>query len=108
MSGVTKYIPSQEDILRGRERAKKWYQENKAEKAEYCREYRKEHFEENKDKENEKSKRYYEQNKIKILEKAASKITCDICGSIVCYRRMTDHKRTLKCKTLSEKKNVII
>ena len=81
----------------------KWYQEHKEEKLAYCKEYRKEHFEQNQDKQNEKSKKYYEQNKAKINEKAAAKMTCDICGSIVCKRRMTDHKRTIKCKAIQEK-----
>ena len=96
------------EIQYNRTRAKKWYQDNKGEKRAYSKEYRKEHYEENKGKINETSKKYHEQNKTKILEQAAAKITCEICGSMVCYRRMTDHKRTVKCKTLNEKKNEVI
>ena len=89
MSEGNKYIPSQEDILRGRARAKKWYQENKAEKNEYCREY-------------------VEDNKKVINEKGLVKVTCDLCGSVVSKNFMLQHKRTIKCKTLNEKKNEII
>ena len=64
----------------------KWYQEHKQEKKEYCKEY-------------------YEDNKKKINERLAEKVECEACGSMVCRRRIRDHKRTVKCKTLSESKN---
>ena len=77
----------------------KWYQEHKEEKREYCKEYREEH----KEKVREREKRYYEQNEAKILEKAATKVICDACGSTVCRRRMTDHKRTTQCKAIQDR-----
>ena len=86
MSGVTKYIPSQEVILRGRARAKKWREEN----LEYRKKYEKE---------------YYEDNRKVINEKGLVKVTCDLCGSVVAKNFMPVHKRTIKCKTLNEKKN---
>ena len=87
-------------ILYNRRKSAKWYQEHKEERKEYDKEYR----EENKAKLIEKGKKYYAQNKAKILEKAAAKVTCDVCGSIVCRRRMTDHKRTTQCKAIQEKR----
>ena len=81
----------------------KWYQKHKEEKLASRKEYRKEHYADKKDKINAKSKKYYAENKAMINEKAAAKLTCDICGSIVRKRRMTDHKRTIKCKAIQEK-----
>ena len=89
MSGINKYIPSQEDILRGRARAKKWREE-------YL-EYRKQY-----------DKEYYEDNRKVINEKGLVKVTCDLCGSVVCKKFIAQHKTTIKCKTLNEKKNEII
>ena len=89
MSEVNKYIPSQEDILRGRARAKKWREDN----LEYRKQYEKE---------------YYEDNRKVINEKGLIKVTCDLCGSSVSKNFMLQHKRTIKCKTLNEKKNEII
>ena len=37
------------------------------------------------------------------MAKRLEKVTCDLCGSIVCYRRMTDHKRTIKCKAIQDR-----
>ena len=90
-------------ILYNRRKSAKSYQEHKEDKLAQSKEYRKEHYEENKDKINAKNKKYYEENKAKVNEKAAAKMTCDIFGSIVCKRRMTDHKRTIKCKAIQEK-----
>ena len=89
MSGVNKYIPSQEDILHGRARAKKWREDN----LEYRKQYEKE---------------YYEDNRMALIEKALVNVTCDLCGSVVCKNFIAQHKRTIKCKTLNEKKNEII
>ena len=69
-------------------KSKKWYQDNKEEKKEYCKEY-------------------YQTNKKIINEKLSEKVECVHCGSIVAKRRLADHKRTDKCKTLSEKKITI-
>ena len=43
-----------------------------------------------------------------INAKLSEKVECDHCGCVVSKRRLLDHKRTLKCKTLSEKKNEIL
>ena len=72
-----------------RAKSKKWYQENKEQKMEYCKEY-------------------YQTNKKLINAKLSEKVECDHCGCVVSKRRLLDHKRTLKCKTLSEKKNEIL
>ena len=42
-----------------------------------------------------------------INERLCEKVECVHCGSIVAKRRLADHKRTDKCKTLSEKKITI-
>ena len=76
------------EIQYNRAKAKKWYQDNKEEKKEYCKEY-------------------YQTNKKNINEKLSEKVECVHCGSIVAKRRLADHKRTDKCKTLSEKKITI-
>ena len=46
-------------------------------------------------------KNKYEKNKEKILERAKEKITCE-CGAIVNRRYLTEHKKTLKHKKLTE------
>ena len=53
-------------------------------------------------------KEYYEDNRKVINEKGLVKVTCDLCGSVVSKNFMAAHKRTIKCKTLHEKKNEII
>ena len=66
--------------------------------------WREEHLEQRKDYEKE----YYEDNRKVINEKGLIKVTCDLCGSSVSKIFMLQHKRTIKCKTLNEKKNEII
>ena len=72
-----------------RQKSKKWYQEHKAEKKEYCKEH-------------------YAENRKSILEKGAEKVMCDLCGSLVCRKWISGHKKSFKCKAISEKKNEII
>ena len=86
MSEVIKYIPSQEEILYNRRRVKKWREDH----LEYRKQYEKE---------------YYEDNRKTINEKGLVKVTCVLCGSVVSKNFMPQHKSTIKCKTLNEKKN---
>ena len=67
-----------------RKKSAKWYQEHKEEKKEYCKEY-------------------YEENKKRINERLAEKVECEACGSMVCRRRLRDHKRTIKCKAIQDR-----
>ena len=51
-------------------------------------------------------KEYYENNRKAIMAKAQEKVTCDRCGSIVCRQFIAKHKRTIKCKSITEKNNL--
>ena len=55
--------------------AKKWREDN----LEYRKQYDKE---------------YYEDNRRALIEKALVKVTCGLCGSVVCQNFMTAHKKT--------------
>ena len=102
---------------------KQWYQDNRDEIAkqrkqhyqdnrEKILEYKKQHYQDNLEKILEKHKQYkqnnrekiaeqrkeyYQNNSEKILENMKQKITCDICGSIVCKGDISKHKKTKKC-----------
>ena len=52
----------------------------------YCKEHGQEHC---------------EKNRAIIIEKAAAKITCELCGTMVCKNWIGEHKRTDKCKSLN-------
>lgn len=75
------------------EKNKQYYQDNRDE----ILEKRKQYKQDNRDKLLEKDKQYYQDNREKILENMKQKITCDICGSIVCKGDISKHKKTKKC-----------
>ena len=59
-------------------------------------EQQKEYYKANKDKLQEQMKKYNEANKDKLQEKITEKITCNVCGSIICKGALARHKRSIK------------
>ena len=49
--------------------------------------------------EKQKAKEYYLKNKQKIIKKQTTKISCNICGSVVSRCNMYAHKKSKKCLT---------
>ena len=47
--------------------------------------------------EKQKAKDYYLKNKEKIIKRQTTKISCDICGSVVSRCNMYAHKKSKKC-----------
>ena len=78
---------------------------------------RKEYFKQYKEKNKEYIKHYnaerYNLNKDEILAQQASsekrkkwrkeKVTCDVCGAVVCNSGMSKHKKTIKCMNYENK-----
>ena len=47
--------------------------------------------------EKQKAKEYYLKNKQKIIKKQTTKISCNICGSVLSRCNMYAHKKSKKC-----------
>ena len=105
MSEETKPKTSWE-IQYNRDKVKKWRLENLEYRKAYEKEHGKEYYEKNKEKRIEQSKAYYNNHKTTINERAKVKITCCTCGCVVTKGRLSDHKKTIKCKTIGEKQKL--
>ena len=78
------------------------------------REYYKQYKEKNKEHVKQYMLEYYKLNKDEILAKQASsekkkqwckeKVTCDVCGAVVCRPVMARHKKTNKCVNYENQK----
>ena len=80
---------TQEGTLRIRkQKSKKCYQGHKESKHVYCKEH---------------GKDYYVTNKDIMLEEAASKMPCKLCGTLLYRNWITEHT---KCETLNEMNNL--
>ena len=80
-----------------RARLRRWYQENKERKQEYCKEY----YENNKEKRKENSRTYYQKNK----ERLAERQQCDICGHSYQLANRSVHNKTKKHQEAMKQKN---
>jgi hypothetical protein len=65
---------------------------HKKERNEYDKQYR----EKNKDKRNEYDKQYRETHKTELSAKAAEKVTCEVCGSVVRKSDISSHRKSKK------------
>ena len=86
-----------------KEYKKNYYQQNKEIIAEKTKKYRDALSDERKEEMNEYKKNYWEKNKDNINEK----IPCDICGSVVVKRQMTQHKLSIKCQSCIPDREVV-
>ena len=78
------------------------------------REYFKQYRERNKERIKQVSSEYYNLNREDILAKQASsekrkewrqeKVTCNVCGAMVCNSSLSRHKKTNKCMNYDNKK----
>ena len=50
---------------------------------------------------------YYNKNKEKILEKARTKVICDVCGSETSQRNLCTHKKSKLCKKRCYEKKLL-
>ncbi len=76
---------------------KEWREDNKEKLKQDKKNWYKNNYQEKKDTYNKNQREYYEKNK----EEINKKITCE-CGAIVNRRYLTEHKKTLKHKKLTE------
>ncbi len=78
----------------------KEYRQNNKDK---IKEREKQYREDNKDKIKENKKKFYEKNKEEIKKKQTVKVKCELCGSIVQKRELTNHKKkSKKCQLVQE------
>ena len=75
------------------EKAKQQYKKNRDEILEKAKQY----HQNNREVRLEKGKQYRQKNHEMIVEQRRQKITCDICGSIVCKGDILKHKKSQKC-----------
>ena len=79
---------------------KEYHKEYRENNKEHFKDYDTKYYIENKEKIQEHKKEYYIENKEKIQEHNKEKITCTVCGSIVCKSVLSRHIKSFKHQEL--------